>query len=116
MSAALKPGGLFLTHVADKHWQPVSALGRTSWPGEVKHGYTVEELTAKLEQAGLTLVTATPTSRSLARLGTEFADRVQHTPSPLRLAWYPFAIAIGWLDRHGVSWGKATGLFVEARR
>lgn len=116
MAAALRPGAVFLAHVPDKNWQPVSARGRTIWPGEIRHGYTLEELTEKLERAGLTLVAATPTSRSLARLGSELADRVAHAPSPLRLAWYPFSIAIAWLDRRGVSWGKPTGLFVEARR
>lgn len=116
MATAIKPGGTFLAHVASKHWQPVSTRGRTSWPGEVKHGYTLEELSEKIEKAGLTLVAATPTSRSLARLGSELTDRVSHTPSLVRLAWYPLAMAIGWLDRHGVTWGEATGLFVEARR
>ncbi len=116
MTASLEPGGIFLAHVADKHWQPVSARGRTTWPGEVKHGYTIEELRAKLEQAGLTFVAATPTSRSLARLGSELADRIEHAPSPVRLAWYPLSMTIAWLDRHGVTWGKPTGLFVEARR
>lgn len=116
MAAALKPGGVFLAHVPDKHWQPVSARGRTIWPGEIRHGYTPEELRAKLERAGLALVATTPTSRSLARLGSELADRIEHGPRPARLVWFPLSIAVAWLDRHGVSWGKTTGLFVEARR
>lgn len=116
MAAALKPGGLFLAHVPDKSWRPVSARGRKIWPGEIRHGYTLEELTAKLEQAGLTHIATTPTSRSLARLGSEIADRVEHGPSPIRLAWYPFSVAIAGLAQHGISWGEATGLFVEARR
>ena len=116
MATALKPGGVFLTHVPDKNWRPVSARGRTIWPGDIRHCYTLEELTAKLERAGLALVAATPTSRSLARLGSELADRMGYAPRPVRLVWFPLSIAIAWLDRHGVSWGEATGLFVEARR
>jgi SAM-dependent methyltransferase len=116
MAAALRPGGLFLAHVPEKDWQPVSARGRVIWPGEVRHGYRQDELKEKLERAGLTLASITPTSRSLARFGSELGDRLEHAPSPLRLAWYPLSIAIAWLDRHGLSWGKATGLFVEARR
>ncbi|MGZ4384359.1 MAG: class I SAM-dependent methyltransferase [Gaiellaceae bacterium] len=116
MAAALKPGGVLIAHVPSKSWRPVSARGRTIWPGEARHGYTLEELTVKLERAGLALVAWTPSSRSLARLGSELADRVEHTSAPIRLAWYPLSVAIAWLDRHGLSWGAATGLFVEARR
>ncbi len=114
LAAATKPDGLLLAHVPLRDWVRVSKIGRTEWPGEVRSGYTTQELNDKLVHAGFRNVRVTLTSRSFARFGSEVNDRLAG-----RLAvrvWYPVSIAIAWLDRHGVTWGPATSFLVRARR
>jgi trans-aconitate methyltransferase len=115
LAAAAKPGGLLLAHVPVRSWVRVSRIGRTVWPGEVRSGYTPEELTDKLVRAGFRDVGVTLTCRSLARFGSE-VDAWLAGGLAVLVWWYPISVAIAWLDRHGVTWGPATSFLVHARR
>jgi trans-aconitate methyltransferase len=114
---ALKPGGLLVGHVPEKGWQPMLST-RAEWPGERKHGYTESEIRELLERCGLDQVSVTPTTRRLAMLGREVAasDRMYRGGLLTRGVWFPFAVAITWLERRGITWGPAASFFIQARR
>jgi len=115
LAVATKADGLLLAHVPVRGWVRVSRIGRTIWPGEVRSGYTPEELTDKLVRAGYRDVGITLTCRSLARFGSEVDARLAGGLAVL-VWWYPISVAMAWLDRHGVTWGPATSFLVRARR
>jgi SAM-dependent methyltransferase len=114
---ALRPGGLLVGHVPDKHWQPMWSK-RTTWPGELRHGYDEHELRELLRSSGLEPVRISDSTRRLALFGREVSQShaLERGGLPARAAWFPFGVAIAWLDRHGVTWGNAGGHYFEARR
>jgi SAM-dependent methyltransferase len=113
MARALRPGGLLVAHVPDKHWRPLLS-SRDTWPGERKHGYTVSEIEALLQKTNLDLRSIKPTTRNLGRLGRELAARVDSAGLLARVVWFPFAVVISGLERRGITWGPPTGYFFEA--
>jgi SAM-dependent methyltransferase len=115
MARALKPGGLLVAHVPDKHWRPLLS-SRDVFPGERRHGYTVSEIEALVQKAHLELRLIRPTTRNLGRLGRELAARVDRAGLRARVVWFPFAVLISGLERRGLTWGPATSYFFEAVR
>jgi trans-aconitate methyltransferase len=117
LARALKPGGLLVGHVKEKHWQPVISK-RTTWTGELRHGYSDSEIRALLERPGLVRVSVRPTARKLAQLGHEVAESHPMYRAGLagRVVWFPFAVAAAALDQRGVTWGAETGYLFEANK
>jgi SAM-dependent methyltransferase len=115
MARALCEGGLFVAHVQDKHWKTILRRAMPVWPGEVRHGYTPNEITALVENTGLRVASLVPTSRALAVIGREL---VEHRASTLRqrVLWYARGVILARLDQAGATWGKPRGYFVTAYR
>lgn len=113
MAHALKPGGLLVAHVPDKHWRPLLS-SRDAFPGERRHGYTVSEIEALVQKAHLELRLIKPTTRNLGLLGRELAARIDRSGLRARLVWFPLAVLISGLERRGFTWGRANSYYFEA--
>ncbi len=116
MSTALRPGGLLALHVPARGWVPVLRGSPSTWSNEVRHGYGVDELAAKLRTAGLEVVGVTPTTPAAVHLCEELRERVKYRSLKLQLALYPVAALVVALESAGWRPGSARGLFVVARR
>jgi SAM-dependent methyltransferase len=116
IAAALRPGGLFLAHVPVHDWSPILPGSERVWRHEVRHGYAASEFAAQLERCGLHVIEVSPTSRGTVRVAQELRDRVKaRGPRTLALTAAPTALAV-WLERRGVTFGRAAALFVKAER
>ena len=114
ISAALVPGGILLAHVPERDWEPILPGSAPVWRHEVRHGYSEAELADKLERAGLRILAVKPTSRGTVRVAQELRDRVKDRgPRTLALTAGPAALAV-WLERHRVTFGRPSALFVQA--
>jgi SAM-dependent methyltransferase len=116
MSQALRAGGLFVAHVPEAQWTPVLPRSARAWRHEVRHGYTREELTDKLANVGLDMLTIVPTTRGTVGLALEIRDRIKTSSLKRRLLAYPGMVAAVRLERLGLTWGPPRGLLIEARR
>lgn len=116
MAQALAPGGLLVVHVPDRAWQPVLPGSPSTWREQVRQGYDATGLRAALEVAGLEEVEVTPTYRSLTAAAQEVRDRIKDSALPIRLAAFPFLAAAVWLERLGITWGRANAMIATARR
>jgi SAM-dependent methyltransferase len=114
LASALRPDGLFLVHVRD--WKPVLRGSDGRWKGQVRHGYSREELVALLERNGLDVATVVPTTRGTVRLAQELRDRIKTGRLAARALAYPPLTAALWLERLGVTWGPARAMYAEARK
>jgi len=116
MARALRSGGLFFAHVPKRDWAPVLSRSEATWRHEVRHGYTVDDLTSMLSRAGLTETSVRPSSRAIVQVAQEIRDRIKTRGLKLQLAALPLSMAAVRLERWGLSWGDARAIFVEARR
>jgi SAM-dependent methyltransferase len=116
MARALHPAGVFLAHVPESDWRPLLPGSEDTWRFEVRHGYRPAEFAAKLERAGLTPNTISPTTRAGVRLAQEIRDRNKNRSLKLQVLAYPPSVAAVRLERCGLRWGHARAFFVEARR
>ena len=113
---ALKPGGLFVAHVPERSWKPLLRSSRPAWKLEVRHGYGRDEIVSLLERAGLRVERVVPTTRGTLQLAEELRDRVRHARLAVRAAALPLVRAALALERVGLTWGPARGLYIEARK
>jgi SAM-dependent methyltransferase len=116
LSAALRPGGLFVAHVPDRDWTPVLPGSPLEWPTAVRHGFTPAELAERLDTHGLRTTWTQTTMRTPLHAAQELRDRIKGAPTRVRLAAHPAFTAAAWLDRRSVAFGPARGLYVEAVR
>jgi SAM-dependent methyltransferase len=116
MARALRPGGRFIAHVPRDDWMPVLPGSPRTWRHEVRHGYGVDELAAKLERAGLAVALIKPTTRSSVYLGQEIADRIKNSSLRVRVAALPITAGAVRLERWGLTWGPSRALLVDAHR
>jgi CelD/BcsL family acetyltransferase involved in cellulose biosynthesis/trans-aconitate methyltransferase len=116
MTRALRPEGRFIVHVPHCDWAPVLRGSARTWRHEVRHGYAADELTAKMERAGLVVDAVTPTARSAVFLAQEVTDRIKDSSLRLRTVTLPFVVAAERLERSRMTWGPSRALLVEAHR
>ncbi len=116
MARALRPGGRLIAHVPERDWMPVLPGSSRTWRYEVRHGYSAEELAAKLERAGLVVGRIRPTARSAVFLGQEIADRIKDRSLAVRLAALPVTAGSVRLERWGLTWGPRRALLADAQR
>lgn len=116
MARALRPGGRFIAHVPHRDWKPVLPGSPRTWRHEVRHGYSAEELVAKMERAGLAVARIKPTARGSVFLGQEIADRIKNSSLRVRVAALPVTAAAVRLERWRLTWGPSRALLIDARR
>lgn len=116
MTAALRPAGLFVAQVPEESWRPVLRGSAETWRNEVRHGYSDADLRAALAAAGLERIEIEPTYRATAAAAQEVRDRIKDRGLALRAAAYPAMLAAVRLERLGLTGGRASALFAQARR
>jgi ubiquinone/menaquinone biosynthesis C-methylase UbiE len=116
MARALRPGGLLVAHVPQRDWRPLLRGSEATWRHEVRHGYSAEELRAKLAANGLEVTSLQPTSRALVRLAQELRDRNRHRNLKFQLLMFPVSAAAAGLERLGLRVGRSRALHAEAVR
>jgi SAM-dependent methyltransferase len=114
MARALRPGGLLVAHVPKRDWQPLLRGSEATWRHEVRHGYSAEELRAKLNSAGLDVTSLEPTSHALVRLAQEVRDRNRHRNLKFQLLMFPVSTLAAGLERVGLRIGQSRALHAEA--
>jgi SAM-dependent methyltransferase len=114
LSGALQSGGRFLAHVPDASWRPVLPGSASEWPFAVRHGFRPEELAELLDSHGLRVTWTQATMHTPLQAAQEVRDRVKAAPTRVRLAVYPALAGAAWLERRGLAFGPARGLYVEA--
>jgi SAM-dependent methyltransferase len=113
---SLVPGGLLVVTAMDREWAPVLRDSSPTWDREVRHGYSREELAAKLERAGLEVTRSRPIYRTAVRLAEEISDRTRGSRVRFRALVHPLLRAAAVLERRHVAAGRARGWLMEARR
>jgi trans-aconitate methyltransferase len=116
LSAALRPGGLFVLHVPERDWRPVLAGSERTWRYEVRHGYDQRQLTEELDRRGLDVRRVVPTARGTVRLAQEIRDRIKERGAAVQALVLPPTLLAVWLEFHGLTWGAPTALYLEAVR
>jgi SAM-dependent methyltransferase len=116
MVQVLRPGGLLLSHVPERHWAPVLRGSSGTWRHEVRHGYLEPEVTEKMEHAGAEVTAVVRTTRGTVALAQEVRDRCKGRSLKVQAALYPLMVAAVRLERLGATWGPARAMLVEARR
>lgn len=114
LARALRSGGLFVAHVPTHDWTPVLRGAERTWRREARHGYDPEELAATLDGLGLQVLEVRPTFRRTVALAQDVRDRFKGHGRPTRLGLLPLLAGAVALERSGVTWGPARGLFVVA--
>jgi SAM-dependent methyltransferase len=116
MAGALVPGGLLALHVPRADWTPALRGSPASWEREVRHGYAPGELEAELAALGLEVTHRCDTMRTPVQAAHELRDRVKRRSLRIRAVVLPLLSVAVWLELHGIAFGPARGLYVEARR
>lgn len=116
IARALRPGGLFVTHVPLDDWTPVMRGSPRTWRYEVRHGYQPDVLRDKLARAGLRVTEMRRTGQNAVFAGQELADRIKSSRVRVRAAALPLTAGAAMLERAGVTWGPHRALLVSARR
>lgn len=116
LAEALVHGGILVAHVLDASWRPILRGSRRDWEREVRRGYRREEIISLLERAGLEVVRVVATTRGLAQLAGDVAQRFEGSSNRTKALVMPLMASAVRLDRAGITWGPARGLFIEARR
>jgi SAM-dependent methyltransferase len=116
IARSLRPGGWFVTHVPVEDWAPALPGSPVRWRHEVRHGYTVAELRAKLASAGLEVAEIRPVGRNMVFVGQEIADRVKSAPVRMRALALPVTAGAARLERLNLTWGPRRALLAIARR
>jgi trans-aconitate methyltransferase len=115
LSNALSADGMFVMQAPEQNWRPVLKSSDATWREEVRHGYSLTELTGMLAAAGLDRIEIEPTYRTTAALAQEQRDRIKDGPLALRAAAFPAMVAAVGLERRGLTGGRASALFATAR-
>jgi SAM-dependent methyltransferase len=116
MIQVLRPGGLLLSHVPERHWTPVLPGSADTWRHEVRHGYLEAEVMEKMKHAGAEVTAMVRTTRGTVALAQEIRDRCKDRSLKVQAALYPLMLAAVRLERLGATWGPARAMLVEARR
>jgi SAM-dependent methyltransferase len=116
LAGALRPGGLFVAHVPDADWEPALPGSPDEWPTAVRHGFRPEELAELLDDHGLRVTWTQATMRTPLQAAQELRDRIKTAPTRVRLSAHLGLAAAVWLERRGLAFGPARGLYVEAVR
>ena len=116
LAGALRRDGLLAAHVPEAQWEPVLPGSPGEWRTALRHGFTPEELAALFDRHGLRMTWVEATTRTPVQAAQELRDRIKASPTRVRLAAHPGLVAAVWLERHGVAFGPARGLYVEAER
>jgi SAM-dependent methyltransferase len=116
MVQVLRPGGLLLSHVPERHWRPVLPCSADTWRHEVRHGYLEPEIKEKLEHAGAEVTAVARTTRGTVTVAQEVRDRCKGRSLKVQATLYPLMLGAVWLERLGATWGPARAILVEARR
>ncbi len=116
LSGALRPGGLFVAHVPDRDWEPVLPGSAREWATAVRHGFKADEFAELLDAHGLRVTWTQATMYTPLHAAQELRDRFKHAPARARLALHPALAAAASLEGHGIRFGPARGLYVEAVR
>lgn len=116
LAGSLRPGGLFVAHVPDRDWAPVLPGSEREWPTAVRHGFKADEFAALLDGHGLRVTWTQGTMHTALHAAQELRDRFKHSPARARLALHPALVAAASLEGHGITFGPARGLYVEAVR
>ena len=117
---ALVPGGRLVVHVPGYHrrWLVFGKRVNFDVPGHVRPGYTAEELTAKLEAAGLRVESARHTYGVLETFTNNVSYLITGAERRNRLLYalvFPALLGLSWLGRSSrPSWGA--GLMAIASR
>jgi hypothetical protein len=82
----------------------------------VRHGFSASELAERLDAHGLRVTWTQPTMRTPLHAAQELRDRIKSAPTRVRLAAHPVLTATAALERRGLAFGPARGLYVEAVR
>jgi SAM-dependent methyltransferase len=116
LGRALRPGGLLAAHVPEADWEPVLPGSAREWRGELRHGFTPEGIAELLDRHGLRMTWVQATTRTPVQTAQELRDRIKASPTRVRLAAHPGLATAVWLERHGLAFGPARGLYFEAVR
>jgi trans-aconitate methyltransferase len=116
MAGALRPGGRFVAHVPERDWTPVLRGSAAEWDTAVRHGFTAEELSSRLDRHGLRVTWTQATMRVPLHAAQELHDQCLGASMKVRLALHPLLIGAAALERRGLAFGAARGLYVEAVR
>jgi trans-aconitate methyltransferase len=116
MAGALVPGGRFVAHVPDRDWQPVLPGSAGEWETAVRHGFSADELAERLDANGLRVTWTRATMRTPLHAAQELYDRSLAASLKVKLALHPLHVTAAACERHGLAFGPARGLYVEAVR
>jgi SAM-dependent methyltransferase len=116
MVQVLRPGGLLLSHVPERHWRPVLPGSAGAWRHEVRHGYLEREVKEKMTHAGAEVTAVARTTRGTVAVAQEIRDRCKGRSLKVQAALYPLMLGAVWLERLGATWGPPRAMLVEARR
>jgi SAM-dependent methyltransferase len=114
LSRALRRGGLFVAHVPEASWRPVLPGSPAEWPFAVRHGFRPDELAALLDGHGLRVTWMQATTHTPLQAAQELRDRIKAAPARARLLCFPALAAAAALERRGLAFGPARGLYLEA--
>jgi len=105
MAGALRPGGMLVLHQPNttyrcfdgtRHFVPPEKAGQIT-PGNLRHGYTPEEMTNLVTSAGLRIVSQQALHGRFSDLAHQVYRMLEH-PGFLRLASVPFTDVLWYLD------------------
>ena len=116
LSAALRPGGLFVLNVPDEAWAPVLRSSPRTWRYEVRHGYSWEALSRRLRAERLEPEHVRTTTRGTVTLAQELRDRWKDRRTWRLVLAYPALSSASTLERLGLTWGPSRAIFITARR
>lgn len=117
MYAALAPGGICLIHVMHRTGaykrvglrNPLpNGVGRWSDTGQVRAGYTEDELGELMREAGFEQVSARLTFGPWGMRAHSVFEQGRKLPTPIYLGVYPWLVLMGYLDIYTPrEWGGA---------
>jgi len=116
LAGALAGDGMLVIQVQEENWRPVLRGSDPTWREEVRHGYSREELTRMLTEAGLERIEIEPTYRTTVAVAQELRDRIKDGPLALRAAAFPAMAGAVRLERWGLTGGPASSFFATAHR
>ena len=120
LAQALKPGGELVVHVPGyyRRWILFGRRVNFDVPGHMRPGYTVDELTSKLVQAGFEVRRANHTYGLLETFTNNISYLIsgaEQRNKPLYALAFPFLLGISYFGKFSSpSWGA--GVLVTARR
>lgn len=120
LAAALIPGGRLVVHVPGyyRRWLMVGKRVNFDVPGHMRPGYTLEQISQKLEQAGLKVTKANYTYGILETFTNNISyliSRARQENKYLYSAVFPFLLAVSYFGKFSrPEWGA--GVLVQAHK